>query len=125
TADFQINIYTPGDQGALSDQAHVIGVAGGANGSFLVGWQSTGIGVPGQDGSRAGIFAQRFTTHVTCPGDCNGDGMVTIDELIKGVSILLEIIGFPSCPAMDVDGNGTVAINELVAAVNAALSGCP
>jgi hypothetical protein len=29
-----------------------------------------------------------------------------------------------SCPAFDRNGDGTVAINEIIAAVNAALSGC-
>jgi hypothetical protein len=131
TAEFQVNSYTLGDQGALSDQGHVIGVAA-ANGSFLILWQSTGVTLPAQDGSGAGIFAQRYTVRPPCPGDCNGDGMVTIDELIKGVGIILQqrvriiLQGLlPQCPALDLDGNGSVEINELVAGVNAALNGCP
>lgn len=60
-----------------------------------------------------------------CPGDCNGDGMVGVAELIRGVNISLGIAPVSNCPAMDLNGNGVVAINELVAAVNAALNGCP
>ena len=54
-----------------------------------------------------------------CPGDCNGDGAVTIDELIRGVSVALGAIGADACPAFDGDANGQVGIAELVAAVNA------
>jgi len=60
-----------------------------------------------------------------CPGDCNGDGMVTIDELTRGVGIILQVIGFDQCPALDLNADGSVEINELIAAVNAALTGCP
>jgi hypothetical protein len=58
-----------------------------------------------------------------CIGDCDGNGMVRIDELIRSVTIALgSSIG--QCAAIDVDLDGTARINELVAAVNAALDGC-
>jgi hypothetical protein len=60
-----------------------------------------------------------------CPGDCDGDGRVTIAELIRGVNIALGNAPVTNCPAFDLNGNGLVAINELVAAVNATLNGCP
>jgi len=58
-----------------------------------------------------------------CPGDCDGDGTVSIAELIRGVNLAL---GSPEedCSAFDLDGNGTVTVNELIAAVRAALDGC-
>ncbi len=58
-----------------------------------------------------------------CTGDCNGDGVVAINELILGVNIAL---GAPvaGCAAIDTNGDGEVAINELIAAVGRALSGC-
>jgi len=59
-----------------------------------------------------------------CPGDCNGDGEVTINELIIGVNIALGSASIDDCPAFDLNGNGTVEINELIAAVNIALNGC-
>ena len=59
-----------------------------------------------------------------CPGDCNGDGQVQINELVTCVSIALETVPLTSCSACDVDGDGMVVINELVAAVNADLLGC-
>ena len=41
-----------------------------------------------------------------CAGDCNGDGMVVVNELIVGVNIALGNAGVASCPAFDLDGNG-------------------
>ena len=125
TTDFQVNRYTLGDQGAVSDQGHVIGVAGGPTGTFLIVWQSIGVTVAAQDGSGSGIFAQRYTTRAACPGDCNSDGMVTIDELIRGVGIILQGLPPTECPALDLNASDSVEINELIAGVNAALSGCP
>ncbi len=59
-----------------------------------------------------------------CIGDCDGDGELSINELIRGVNIALGRAELSSCPSFDRDGNGTVAINELIAAVTAALFGC-
>jgi len=59
-----------------------------------------------------------------CTGDCNQDGTVAIDELIKAVNIALGGAALDVCTAADRNGNGTVTIDELLAAVNAALGGC-
>jgi len=56
------------------------------------------------------------------PGDCNGDGIVSIDELIKGVNIALGNLPVTACPAFDTNHNGQVSIDELIAAVNVALT---
>ncbi len=58
-----------------------------------------------------------------CPGDCDGDGTVSIAELIRGVNLALGSTD-EACSAFDLDGNGSVAVNELIAAVRAALDGC-
>lgn len=60
----------------------------------------------------------------TCVGDCDGDGSVSISELIAGVNIALGTQPLSRCPAFDPDGGG-VAISDLVTAVNNALDGCP
>ena len=60
-----------------------------------------------------------------CVGDCNGDGMVAINELILGVNIALGSRPIADCPAFDCQGNGMVGINCLIQAVNNALDGCP
>jgi len=59
-----------------------------------------------------------------CTGDCDGDGAVTVNELIVGVNIALENQGVDACPAFDADSSGGVSINELIAAVSNALNGC-
>lgn len=57
----------------------------------------------------------------TTPGDCDGDGRVTIDELVAGVRVALGEAPPSACAAFDGDGDGAVSIAELVAAVAAAL----
>jgi hypothetical protein len=63
-------------------------------------------------------------TAQTCVGDCNGNGTATIDELVRGVNILLERAALELCPSLDASGDGTVAVNELVRAVADLLYGC-
>jgi len=63
-------------------------------------------------------------TPVVCTGDCNGEGAVTINEIIICVNIALDADSPDACAACDPSGNGSVEINELIAAVNNALSGC-
>jgi pimeloyl-ACP methyl ester carboxylesterase len=60
-----------------------------------------------------------------CPGDCGADDSVSVDELIRGVSIALGLAELDNCPAFDVSGDGHLSIDELIAAVNALLDGCP
>ena len=62
---------------------------------------------------------------LACPGDCNADAAVSIDELVRGVGIALSSTDLDSCPAFDSSADGAVSIDELIAAVNAALNGCP
>ncbi len=62
---------------------------------------------------------------LTCAGDCNNDGSVTINELISGVNIALGSAAVTTCPSFDVNKDGSVTINELIAGVNNALNGCP
>jgi len=60
-----------------------------------------------------------------CVGDCNGDGMVAVDELVKGVNITLGTLPLSECGAMDFNGDVAVTVDELVTAVTRALDGCP
>lgn len=62
---------------------------------------------------------------LTCVGDCNGDGSVSISELVTLVNIALGNRPVADCPAGDRDGDGNIVIAELIAAVNNALAGCP
>ena len=58
-----------------------------------------------------------------CVGDCSGDGMVAINELITMVNIALGSSPASACPARC--GGDTVEISCIIRAVNNALSGCP
>lgn len=60
-----------------------------------------------------------------CPGDCDGDGVVRIDELLASVGRALGTGDPDRCVVADADENGAVSIAEIIAAVDAALDGCP
>lgn len=60
-----------------------------------------------------------------CAGDCDGDGVVTIAELIRGIAIALDGSAVEACAALDADADGTVGMDELITAVGRALEGCP
>ncbi len=60
-----------------------------------------------------------------CTGDCDGDGEVAINEVVRGVNIALGNALVGDCTQFDADGDGAVTINELIAAVANALNSCP
>jgi YVTN family beta-propeller protein len=59
-----------------------------------------------------------------CPGDCNGDGRVLVDELVTGVAMSLGNLPISECRAFDRRGTGSVTIADLILAVSAAVYGC-
>jgi hypothetical protein len=61
----------------------------------------------------------------TCPGDCNGDGAVGIDELVAAVAAALGSSDPLRCDEFDLDADGIVSVHELVSLVGSALNGCP
>ncbi len=58
-----------------------------------------------------------------CTGDCDGNGMVGINELISGVNIALDNQPVSACPAFE-SPQGKVDIVQLLKGVNHALNGC-
>jgi hypothetical protein len=70
------------------------------------------------------LLAAAARADTSCTGDCNGDRMVTVDELLLGVNISLGLASPSACPALDRNGDGTVSIDEIVSAVSNALQGC-
>jgi len=54
------------------------------------------------------------------PGDCNGDGTVTIDEVQKCINCFLSIEN-DCCDKCDVNSNGQVTIDEVQKVINAFL----
>jgi hypothetical protein len=61
---------------------------------------------------------------IACAGDCNDDGRVSVDELVRAVSIALGAAPPSQCPGLDADGSGSVEVPEVIAAVGHALDGC-
>jgi hypothetical protein len=65
--------------------------------------------------------------HADCAGDCDGDGMVRIDEVVGLIACVLN----PTKPVgtclacADADASGALEVHELLAAVAHALDGCP
>lgn len=62
--------------------------------------------------------------HDPCDGDCDGDGVVTVAEVVRGVNLALGTVAVAECPAFDGDDDGTVSVDELIRAVLRALNGC-
>jgi cysteine-rich repeat protein len=65
-----------------------------------------------------GAFAQ------ACAGDCNGDDMVVVSELVTGINIAGDTQPLDQCTAADVTDDGMVTIDESILAVRKALNGC-
>ena len=60
-----------------------------------------------------------------CDGDCDYDGGVTVDEVIRGVSIALGTESIEQCTVIDRNADRQVTVDEIVSALTAALDGCP
>lgn len=71
------------------------------------------------------LAGARAAGAAACVGDCNDDGVVTVDEILRGTSIALGSQSLDACPGLDADGSGAVEVDELITAVSFALVGCP
>ncbi len=71
-----------------------------------------------------GDTATPSPTPILCVGDCNGDGNVTVDEILTLVNIALGNTPASDCSAGVPNGAGQVTVDEIVVAVNNALNGC-
>jgi hypothetical protein len=60
-----------------------------------------------------------------CIGDCDANGQVSVDEVVRGVNIALGTQPVGVCSSLDRDRDDTVTVDELIAAVGVALNGCP
>jgi hypothetical protein len=97
-------------------------VATMAGGDFAVVWEIC------PTRQECDLFGQRFslTDPAPCEGDCNGDGVVKVNELVTAVNVSLDPLstGTVRCLSADTDLNGELSIAELVGAVGRALVGC-
>ena len=109
------------------DQLLFVDLAAGVVGTVAIGDRPGALAVAELD--QSGCWGPAVDPTPTppagsCPGDCNSDGTVAINELIVGVNIALGGAPAAQCPAFDASGDGQVVIAELVSAVGAALNGC-
>ena len=59
-----------------------------------------------------------------CPGDCNSDGLATLDEIIRIVNVALRTTELGPCFTADTNGDGLVSIDELIVTVASNLNAC-
>jgi hypothetical protein len=59
-----------------------------------------------------------------CAVDCDHDGAVRVDELLRGVAIGLTAEPLARCAAADRDGSRDVTVDEILAGIEAMLDGC-
>jgi hypothetical protein len=60
-----------------------------------------------------------------CFGDCDGDGRIGIDDLLRQVAVVLGDRPLDDCRSADVVPDGTLSASELVFVIGTALQGCP
>jgi cytochrome c peroxidase len=61
---------------------------------------------------------------VACPGDCDLNGAVAVNELVSSVAVSVGGASLALCIPSDPSGDGAVTIDEIIRAVRGALSGC-
>ena len=61
---------------------------------------------------------------IDCGGDCDGNGLVSVSELVRAVNIALGAAPARVCEPVDSDSDDRVSIDELIGAVNNALGTC-
>lgn len=64
------------------------------------------------------------TVPSNCVGDCDGSGVVTVDEIVRLVNVALGSLSLSRCQAGDRNGDGEVTVDEIVEAVRYLLEGC-
>ena len=60
-----------------------------------------------------------------CPGDCDADGIVRIDEVMTLVNIALGGLDPDACVLGDRNRDGHITVDEILIGVSSALNGCP
>ena len=60
----------------------------------------------------------------TCAGDCDGNGQVTVDEIVRGVNIVMDSVSVDNCRNLDRNDDSRISVYEIMQAVYTALYGC-
>jgi len=82
-------------------------------------------------GTAPSVFAQCQTASTGnapsgwCRGDCDGNRVVSVSEILRLIRNALDQTAPDHCLAGDPDADGAISVNNLIAAVDALLVGCP
>jgi hypothetical protein len=60
-----------------------------------------------------------------CPGDCDENEVITVDEILVVIRIALGEADLRSCASADTSDDGQITVEEIIATVDRALDGCP
>lgn len=82
------------------------------------------LGAPNPENNNGDMGTLGQCSSAACTGDCDGDFIVTVDEIVRGVNIALGMSTVVGCERFDPDASGTVTVDEVVTAVDNALNGC-
>jgi FG-GAP repeat protein len=80
--------------------------------------------VPWRSGTSPATAHSTSRWPMACVGDCDQDGSVTVEELLRLVKIALGRADLSACRAGDANGDSQITLNEILSAVNSALNGC-
>ena len=58
-------------------------------------------------------MSKSFASVFDCAGDCGGDQRVTVEELVRGVTISLGMAAIQPCAAFDLNGDERVTVDEI------------
>jgi hypothetical protein len=97
---------------------------GSASSTFTQTPSETPTATATSTGTATGTPTATLAAAPICQGDCNGDGQVTIDELLLIVNVALGDSPASGCPAAEASKQGGVSINEVLGAVNSSLNRC-
>lgn len=61
---------------------------------------------------------------IDCPGDCNEDFTVSVDELVVTINVALDHQSLLACANGDTNIDGVIDVGDLVSAVRSLLDGC-
>jgi hypothetical protein len=59
-----------------------------------------------------------------CPGDCDDNDSVNVNEVVKSINIALGTMDMAECANVDMNSDERVAIEEVIGAVESSLQGC-
>lgn len=102
----------------------------GVAGSTLVARARSRFGRVRGGGGRpffASLFLSGFVAAMAqgaCVGDCDGDGEVSVVEIVRMVNVALGNSPIGLCAAGDENGDGAVTIEEIVRAIGNIFEGC-